>query len=148
MRGKDIDVYVGTNSATPVFSRWTGVQSFEVTRRVTIENDEEFGNAHFVSQDYDTPEVSGNIVVRPRDPQDLIDRIQRIAGVPSGEVVGALKTVPLPIELRVNHPDTGVRLETIYLSDARVTIPSVQGRVDQRLDVTFSFSTYCIVECC
>lgn len=140
VRGKDIDVYVGTNAATPVFSRWTGVQSFEVTRRVTIENDEEFGNPHFVSQDFDTPEVSGNIVFRPRDPQDLIDRIQEIANVPSNEVVGTLVTTPLPVELRVSHPDTGVRLETIYIADARFTIPSVQGRVDTRLDVTMSFS--------
>lgn len=141
VRGKDIDVYVGTNAATPVFSRWSGVQSFEASRRVNLDNDSEFGNAHFVSQDYDTAEVSGNVALRPRDPADLWEKIHQVANVPSNEVVGALTSVPLPMELRVNDPDTGVRVKTLYVPDARFQIPSVQGRVQTKTDVTFNWTS-------
>lgn len=140
VRGKDIDVYIGTPGATPVFSRWTGVQSFEVSRRVNLDNDEEFGNAHYVAQDYDTAEVSGNIVVRPRDPADLWDKIYQVADVPDTEIVGPLTSVSLPIELRVNDPDTGTRVKTIYIPTARFTIPGIQGRVQQKTEVTFNFN--------
>lgn len=141
VRGKDIDVYIGTAGATPVFSRWTGVQSFEASRRVNLDNDQEFGNAHYVSQDYDTAEVTGNIVVRPRDPADLWDKIYQVANVPSNEVVGPLTSVTLPVELRVNDPDTGDRMKTLYIPDARFTIPGVQGRVQQKTEVTFNFNS-------
>jgi hypothetical protein len=141
VRGKDIDVYVGTDDATPIFSRWSGVQSFEVTRRVNLDNDEEFGNPHYVAQDYDTADVNGSVVVRPRNPADLWDKIHQIADVPSNEIVGPYTSVTLPVELRINHPDTGVRVKTLYVPDARFTIPSVQGRVQQKAEVTFNFSS-------
>lgn len=141
VRGKDIDVYIGTPGATPVFSRWTGVQSFETSRRVNLDNDQEFGNAHYVSQDYDTAEVTGNVVVRPRDPADLWDKIYQVANVPSNEVVGPLTSVSLPVELRVNDPDSGDRVKTLYIPDARFTIPGVQGRVQQKTEVTFNFNS-------
>ena len=141
VRGKDIDVYVGNTDATPVFTRWTGVQSFEATWRVTLDNDEEFGNAHYIAQDYDVPEVSGNVVIRPRDPADLWDKIYQVTNVPSNEVAGPSTSVTLPIELRINHPDTGVRVKTLYIPDARFTPPPVQGRVQQKLEITFAWSS-------
>lgn len=141
VRGKDIDVYIGTADATPTFTRWTSVQSFEVSWRVNIENDEEFGNIHYVAQDYDIPEVSGSIAIRPRDPQDLWDKIYQITDTPSNEVAGPTTSVPLPVELRINHPDTGDRMKTLYIPDARFTPPPVQGRVGQKLETTFAFSS-------
>jgi hypothetical protein len=141
VRGKDIDVYIGTDDATPTFSRWTGVQSFEVSRRVNLDNDEEFGNAHYVAQDYDTADVTGNIVIRPRDVTDLFDKIHQVANVPTNEVVGPLTSVTLPVELRVSDPETGNRVKTIYVPDARFTVPGVQGRVQQKAEVTFNFTS-------
>lgn len=141
VRGKDIDVYLGDTAATPVFSRWTGVQGFEVTRRVNLDNDEEFGNAHYVASDYDTAEVSGSITVRDRTAQDLWSKIHTIADVPTNEVIGTMTSVTLPVELRVNDPDTGDRLKTLYVPDARFQVPAMQGRVQQKLEVTFNFSS-------
>ena len=46
VRSKNIDVYIGSGGATPTMSRLSGVQSFDVTRKVTLQNDEEFGNPH------------------------------------------------------------------------------------------------------
>lgn len=141
VRGKDIDVYVGTADATPVFSRWTSVTSFEVSRRVTLDQDREFGNAQVVSQDYDVPEVTGSITVRPQDLDDLWGKVHQVANVPSNEVVGVHTSAELPMELRVHDPQTGVRVKTFYIPDARFTIPGIQGQVQQKAEVTFNFNS-------
>lgn len=141
VRGKDIDVYIGTSSATPVFSRWTGVQSFEVNRNVNLDNDQEFGNYHYVSQDYDVAEVTGSITVRPRDVEDLFDKIQQVSDVNSNEIVGPHSSIPLPLELRVSSPDTGDVVKTLYIPDARFTIPGYSPRVQQKLEVQFDFAS-------
>lgn len=141
VRGKNIDVYVGTNAATPVFSRWTSVQSAEVTWSVTLDKDEEFGNTQYVSQDHDVPEVSGNIVIRPRDTAELWRRVQEVTNVTAGNVAGPLTSVPLPIEIRISDPDTGARTKTLYIPDARFKPPAVEGRVQQKLDPTFEWTS-------
>jgi hypothetical protein len=141
IRGKDIDVYVGTSDATPVFSRWNSVQSFEVTRTVNIENDEEFGNYHYVDSGYDTADVTGTIGIKPRTPQELWTRISEIANVPSNEIVGPYTTDLLPVEVRISDPDTGDVLKTLYVPDARFTLPGVQGRVQTKTEVSFAFTS-------
>lgn len=140
VRGKDIDVYVGNEDGS-VFTRWTSVQSFEVTRRLNLDNDSEFGNHHFVAQDYDTADVTGSISIRPRNPDDLFDKINQVANVPSNEVVGLQTSVGLPVELRVRDPETGVLLKTLYIPDARFQTPGIQGRVQQKTEVTFNFTS-------
>jgi hypothetical protein len=142
VRGKDIDVYVWDPTlATPALKRWTGVQSFECTRRVTLDNDQEFGNYHYVAQDYDVPDVSGNVVVRPRDPSDLLTKIQQIANVSSTSIAGTATSVALPIELRISDPDTGTRMKTLYIPDARFQVPAISDRVQTKMDVTFNWSS-------
>lgn len=140
VRGKDIDIYVGTSDATPVFSRWSSVQSFEVTRTVNLENDEEFGNSHFVSSDYDTADVTGSVVLKPQNPTELWERIAEVANVATDKIVGPFTTDLLPVEARISDPD-GVVLKTIYVPDARFTIPGVQGRVQTKLETTFNFTS-------
>jgi hypothetical protein len=139
VRGKDIDVYVDNGSGTLI--RWGGVQSFEVTRRVNLDNDEEFGNRHYVSQDYDTADVTGSVTIRPRDVTDLWDKIHQVADVPANEIVGPYTSTTLPVELRINDPETGVRIETLYIPDARFQVPAVQGRVQTKLETTFNFTS-------
>lgn len=141
VRGKDIDVYVGTAGATPTFTRWAGVQSFEVSRRVNLDNDEEFGNFHYVAQDYDTADVTGSITLKPADPAELWERIAEIANVATNVIAGPHSSVALPVELRINDPDTGARVKTLYVPDARFSVPNVQGRVQQKLTVPFNFTS-------
>jgi hypothetical protein len=142
VRGKDIDIYVRDNSlATPALVRWNGVQSFEVSRRVNLENDEEFGNTHYVASDYDTAEVSGSITLKPEDPDDLWEKIAQVANVSESVIAGPYSSVALPLEARISDPDTGDVLKTIYIPDARFTPPGVQGRVQQKLQVTFNFES-------
>lgn len=141
IRGKDIDVYVGTDDATPVFTRWTSVQSVEVNRTVNLENDEEFGNTHYVASDYDTADVTGNIVIKPRDPSELWTKIAQVADVAADKVVGPFTSTFLPVEIRISDPDSGLVLKTLYIPDCRFTIPGVQGRVQTKLETTFNFTS-------
>lgn len=141
VRAKDIDVYVTDGSATPTLVRWKGVQNFEVTRRVNLDRDEEFGNPRAVAQDYDTADVSGSITVKPEDAEYLFELIAQVANVPDNQIAGALTSEPLALELRIHHPQTGVRLKTLYVPDARIQVPAVQGRVQQKTTVQFAFTS-------
>ena len=144
IRGKDIDVFValpGVDSAD--MTRWTGVQSFETTRRVTLDNDEEFGNYHYVSQDYDVADVTGTITVRARDVADLFAKIAEVTDTPTNEVAGALSSQPLQVEARIYDPNSATpqTLKTLYIEDARFTPPATQGRVQQKLESPFPFTS-------
>jgi hypothetical protein len=144
VRGKDIDVFValpGVLSAD--MDRWTGIQSFEATRRVTLDNDEEFGNYHYVSQDYDTADVTGTLGVRARDVADLFTKIAEVTDTPTNEIAGALSSQPLQVEARIYDPNSATpsTLKTIYIPDARFTPPASQGRVQQKLESSFPFTS-------
>lgn len=141
VRGKDIDVYVGTDDATPVFSRWTGVQSVDVSRAVNLDYDDEFGNSHHVDAGYDTADVTGTIAVKAADPADLWSKIAEVADVASNKIVGPFTSTYLPVEIRISDPDSGDVVKTLYIPDARFTIPGYSGRVQQKLEVTFAFTS-------
>jgi hypothetical protein len=141
LRGKNIDVYIGTAAATPVYSRWTSVQSAEVNFSITLDKDEEFGNAQYVAQDHDVPEVSGNIVVRPRDVNELWDKVYQVTNVVPGEVAGPLTSVTLPMEIRLSDPDDGSRIKTLYVPDARFKPPAIEGRVQSKAEPTFEWTS-------
>lgn len=134
VRHAQIDVYVSDGEATPSLVRWNGVTGAEASRRVTLQNDEEFGNPHYVEQSYEVPEVSGSVTLRPANATDFFAKLHQISGVPTNRVIGPFTTVALPMEIRVSHPDTGARLKTIYVPDARFSLPNVQGRANQRFD--------------
>lgn len=141
VRSKDIDVYIGDQSSTPVFTRWNDVQSFEVTRSVNLENDEEFGNAQFVDTSYDVADVTGSIGIKPRTPEDLFSKIHEIADVAEDRIIGPYTSATIPVELRISDPDSGNVLKTLYVPDARFTVPGIQGRVQTKLETTFSFTS-------
>ena len=139
IRAKDIDVYIGNSAATPVFSRWSGVQSVDLTWKVNLDADQEFGNPLNVSMDYITPDVTGTINVKSRSVTDLFAKIAQATNVPTNQVAGALSSTPVPMEIRLNNPDTGARLKTIYIPDARFEPPQLNTRVNQKLVAPFKF---------
>lgn len=141
VKGKDIVVRVSDGAATPTLTRWSGVQSAEVTRRVTLENDQEFDNQKYVGSDYDVPEVSGNIVVKSVDPADLFDKIAQITNTTSAAIHGLHSSQALEVEIEIHNPETAVTEETIYIPDARFLPPATQGRVQTKLEATFPFTS-------
>lgn len=139
IRAKDIDVYIGSAAATPVFSRWSGVQSVDLTWKVNLDADQEFGNPLNVSQDYITPDVTGSISVKSHNVADLFAKIAQASNVPTTQVAGTLSSTPVPLEIHLNNPDTGVRLKTLFIPDARFEVPAISARVNQKLMTPFKF---------
>lgn len=142
IRGKDIEIWVGTAGATPIFKKFSSVQNVEATWSAPLENDEELGNPRYVSTDYDVPEVTGNIGLKPFDPADLFDKLEQVTGVPQGEVIGPNLTQTIPVEVRIHNPNqNGARLKTIYIPDARFTVPGYSGQANTKLETTMNFSS-------
>ena len=69
------------------------------------------------------------------------DKLAQITGVTSTNVVGPKSAVPVPLEIRINHPDTGSRVKTIYVPDARFQVPGYSGQIQQKLETTLSFTS-------
>lgn len=151
VRGKHIDVFVApagyTWAATydnNLIYKWTDVQSVNVDWRATVERDEEFGNAAAVSIDYsDIPEVTGSIEIRPRGPQQMMDKIRLASGVTEPtQVIGADVSVPIDVHIVVRDPRNGVTpLKRWYLPSVTLTMPGYQGQIDQKLNQTINFSS-------
>lgn len=139
IKGRDIEVRVGGLTIT---DRWSSVQSVTCEQRLDLSKDEEFGNAQAVSQDYDVPAVTGTVELKPRDAAELLTRVQQIAGVATvDEVVGPLSSTLLELEILLHSPDDGSVLKTIYIPDARFTLPGYSGQVQQKLNTTFNWES-------
>jgi hypothetical protein len=139
IKGRDIKVYIG---GTAIANRWTAIQSVNVDWRVTLDKDEEFGNYQVVAQDFDVPEVSGGIDLKPRDYTDLVKRVRQIAGVSTAtEVAGPVTSAPLELMIELRSPTDGTVLKTLYVPDARFTLPGYSGRVQQKLTTTFNWES-------
>jgi hypothetical protein len=138
IRGRNIECFVG---GTAISDRWTSVQQVQITWSVTLDKDEELGNPNVVSQDFDVPDVSGSIDLKPRDYAELYAKVCQIADVTPGEVAGPLTTAPLDLVLVLHSPDTGEVLKTIEIPDARFTFPGFSGQVQQKLTVTMNWTS-------
>lgn len=154
IRGKDILVYVGTTQNGSPF-RWGEVQSVNVDWRVTLEADYEFGNAHAVARDYvEAPAVTGSIEIKPTTTASLFAKLNQITGVAGTDVVGPQSSVVLPILVQLKNPDTGAAgqgatptlakgqvIKSLYIPDARFTIPGYEGRANTKLVNTLNFES-------
>lgn len=138
LRGRNIEVYIGGHA---ISNRWTSVQSVQLDWKVTLQRDEEFSNSQIVSQDYDVPDVTGNVVLKPRDYAELYAKIRQIAGVTSGESAGPLTTTPLSLDIVLKSDVDGSPLKTLSIPDARFNLPGYSGRVQQKLEVTFDWTS-------
>jgi hypothetical protein len=150
IRGKDIEVYVGTAGATPSPYRWSDVQAVTVDWRVTLENDFEFGNPHAVARDFvDAPDVSGTIEMKPITISALFKKLHQMTGVNPTDIVGPQSSVTLPLQVRLLNPDTGGTsaypagqvLKTLHVPDARFEIPGYEGRVGQKMTSTIRWQS-------
>jgi hypothetical protein len=148
IRGKDIDVFIGEQNGDPW--RWGGIQSVNLDWRVDLEDDFEFGQSRAVNRDAtDAPEVTGQIELRPRNPRDFFDRLRAITGVDQDEVIGPQSSVVVPLEIQLKNPESGGAasmqpgdvVKTLYVPDARFTIPGYEGRVQTKSDPTLEFES-------
>lgn len=139
-RARNVKVYVGPQGGP--LTQWLGLQTAEVNWRVNLDRDEELGNEQVVSSDYDVAEVSGSLAMRARDVQYLFDRIAEVTDTANtGVVAGVLSSTPLEVEVQVENITTGDVEETIFVPDAIIQPPPVQGRVQQKIETTFPFTS-------
>ena len=147
VRAKDIDIYTSTddpatNGVTAgTWTRLTGVQNFEATWSVTLENDEELGNSRYVDQDYDTPDVNGSMTIKAFDVADLFSKIQTVTGITDPtEVLGPNITDPIRTKVVINDPaDPGTAIKTIYIPESRYQVPGMSAQVQTKLESQFDW---------
>lgn len=121
---------------------WVGVQSASVDWSVTLERDEEFGNPTVVAHDYETPEVSGSITMKPSTVTALSEQIKSVMSITGTDIVNATQDpLPLSLAIRLTDPSTGDTLKTLVIPDAKFTAPSIQGQVGSKLETEFSFTS-------
>lgn len=141
VRGKNIDVYVSDGAATPTMIRWKGLQSAEINWRLTLDPTRELGNPNVVSHDYDVPELSGSLAMRPESIAYLTARYAQMTGVDPAKTINALSSVPLDIQIRISHPTTGAVLKTFIVDDARFTPAPPPVQANTRLEVPFAWTS-------
>jgi hypothetical protein len=142
LRSRDVDIYISDGAATPNAFTWKGVQTAEMTWRVTLDANEELGNPHYVDRDYDTPEVSGTLAVRPASAAALMTQLRQLQKVSSTtQTLNTLGMEEMEVEFQFNDPTTGDRLETVYCPDARFQPPPTGVRVGQKQDFSLPFKS-------
>lgn len=148
IRGRDIDVYIGAagdplaDPLTVLGTKRHGVQSVQADWKVTLQNDEEFGNYHYVNIDFDVPVVTGSIGFKPSTYADLLKLFQDLGGVTDAlQSVGPNTAPILDVQVVLKNPVDGRVLKRIRIPDARFALPGYSGKVQQKLDFTASLQS-------
>ena len=120
---------------------WLGVQSANIDWSVSLERDEEFGNPFVVQQDFDTPDVTGSVTMKPSDVDALFAQIQLAAGLTGTDVANATQDPPeLDIEI-ITVDSAGATTKTWIVPDAKFTVPALQGSVGSKVEADFTFTS-------
>ncbi len=139
VRGRDIQIQLGDGAAS--YTDWFGVQSVNVDWSVSLERDEEFNNPLVVDQDFDVPEVTGSVTMKPQDVSALFAQIQAVAGISGTDIANATQDPP-ELEFRAVIKDSaGTATKTLQVGDAKWTMPALQGSVGAKLETDFTFSS-------
>lgn len=125
----------------PELVRWRGVQQVEISWRVQLEFDDELGNIHHVSSDYDTPELSGSFSVKPESADYLFDLWAQVSGAEDGDTSNLTNDTSLEFRVVVKHPNSGAVLKTFRVSDGRIKPPPHQARAGQKLETQFQWES-------
>jgi len=148
LRGRDIDIYIGPAGApgadpsTVIGTKRRGVQSASVDWKVTLTNDEELGNYHYVNIDYDVPVVSGSLAFRPQVYAELLTLVQDLSAVTDRlQSAGPSTSPPLDVQVVLKNPLDGRVLKRLHVPDARFSLPGFSAKVQSKLDLTAPFQS-------
>ncbi len=148
IRGRDIDVFVGpagaqgASAASVLGTRRGGVQSTHVDWKVTLQNDEEMGNYHYVNIDYDVPTVTGQIDFKPADYAALLTLMQDLSGATDPlQSAQATDSPLLDVQIVVRNPIDGRVVKRLHVPDARFSLPGYSAKVQAKLDFTAAFTS-------
>lgn len=137
VRGKDVDIYIGGYDPTDVSgsadNKMVSVQNVTLDWRVTLDRDEEMGNAFVVGQDFEVPDVSGNLNIKPRTPAELATLIRKVQGITDAtKILGPQTAVPLELDIVIREPGTTTVVKRLHVPDARFSLPGFSGRVQTK----------------
>lgn len=139
VRGRDIQIQLGDGAA--MYTDWFGVQSVNIDWAVTLERDEEFDNPFVVAQDFDTPDVTGSVTMKPTDVAALFSQIQQIADLTSTDIINATQD-PAEVEFRCVIKDAaGATTKTLQLDNVKWEMPALAGNVGQKQEADFTFTS-------
>ncbi len=146
IRGRDIEVWVGgydpADPAASTGQKWGTVQSANVDWRVTLDPDEEFGNYYRTGQDFDVPEVTGSITIKPRSVSEFYAKLRTATGVATTtQAIGPNLAALLALDIVIKNPADGATLKRLNVPDARFTLPGFSPRVQQKLTVELPFDS-------
>lgn len=146
IRGRDIELWVGGyNPADPTTStgvKWGTVQSANVDWRVTLQPDEEFGNYFRIGQDFEVPEVTGSVTIKPRNVDEFYAKLRIATGVSdTDQAIGPNLAALTAVDIVIKNPEDGSTLKRLNVPDARFTVPGYSPRVQQKLTVDLPFDS-------
>jgi hypothetical protein len=148
LRGRDIEVYIGpagaagASAASVVGTKRRGIQNASVDWKVTLQNDEELGNYHYVNIDYDVPVVSGSLAFRPQTYAEFLTLVQDLSAVTDRlQSAGPSTSPPLDVQVVLKNPIDGRTLKRLHVPDARFQLPGFSAKVQAKLDLTAPFQS-------
>lgn len=146
IRGRDIDVYIGGYDPGDIpgsaVNKWGTVQSANVDWKVQLDPDEEFGNYERYGQDFETPEVTGTITIKPRSVDEFYAKLRQATGVATAtEAIGPNLADLLELDIVIKNPVDGATLKRLHVPDARFTVPGFNPRVQQKLTLEVPFDS-------
>jgi len=148
LRGRDIDIYIGPAGAagaaasTVIGTKRRGIQNASVDWKVTLQNDEELGNYHYVNIDYDVPVVNGSLAFRPQTYAEFLVLVQDLSAVTDRlQSAGPSTSPPLDVQIVLKNPLDGRTLKRLHIPDARFQLPGFSAKVQAKLDLTAPFQS-------
>lgn len=146
VRGRDIEIYVGGYDPDDIpgsqVNKLPSVQSVTLDWKATLDRDEEFGNRFAVATDFEVPDVSGSVDIKPRDVAGLMTTLRKITGVTDvTQGIGPDTQALLTMDTVIKDPESGDVIKRLHVPDARFTLPGFQGRVQTKTTVTLPMTS-------
>lgn len=139
VRGRNICAYIGSGSARVLIP---GVQSANLEYTVDGTLEYEFCQQEAVGFNITGTDVTGEVVSRARDANQLAQLISNVQGVSSAEVFGWLNTHPVNLAVEIHDPKAPANiLKTLVVSDAIFDAPDTPARVNTPTDFTFGWQS-------
>lgn len=140
VRGRNIEVYVGTRGVNQVLFR--GVQTVELEASLEGEVEREMGNSEITGRTVTGTDTTGTITQRPKDKDAFFAGLSQVTGVARDEVFGYFNQHTEPVEVKIKDPeDPATTLKTLYIPDGQFQPPGTPGRVNAATDFSFQFDS-------
>lgn len=139
VRGRHICIFLGSGGAR---AKVGAVQTFELEASQDTTTDRELCSEEVSGFTVQGRDVTGTMVVRSKNPDEFINLLSKVTGVPIDEVFGYLNTYEIPLEVQILNPrDPATVIKTLYVSDAKFQPPGTNPRVNTPTDFSFAWES-------